>query len=1576
MKRLHLLLGLVVIAAVLLLPSAPAGLGAGVPPISLASIPDQTLDIYPGLLPTTPTTVPLTVDPADAAIAIRTSSTDKASVVINSDSLVITPTHAGTEYVQVTAAEAGYASSSQTFAVHVVAKTENGYNWSSAKIGGSGYVTGEVFSKIEPNVLYAMTDMGGAYRYDFSRDYWVALTDEATSTSSAYSATSPNGPGSGETFVTGIMPDPVQKGRVYMAAGSSATNAAVYRSEDYGANWQRFPTPITMNGNDGSNRSTGPRLAIDPKNNNIVYYASQSQGLWKSSDAGQTFARVTGATGTPVYYNTTFVTFDPNSPVDASGNSTRIIVGTIGATSTTPPTVAVDPLQQRPYKSLYITNDGGSTFTQLPGQPAANPTRQYGGFVAEHPAWDWNGKLVVAYAEFNLNNFGSVGSNSNFAQDGRVYRFDVAAGTSENVTPQNVYTKQYPDLTPAQIASGQVMQRGGIGGISVDPERPGVMVASSFHRHQDFSEEVVWYTNDYGASWKVIHSEVVGKMDYRGVGYVDKNNGWGSAVHWAFDIQINPYDSNMALFNTGNGVWMTKNLEVADQPITKDNQVVWGFWDDGIEQTADLSLMSPTHTDDYLISTLGDWGVMSWGKDYTVSPKNTQVNAESPVQQVKYLDPAFDAAGNPRYDLDANGNIQKQVEPGHFERWINGSNMDYAGLKQNVMVSTPSGNYQNTNMSAGVISFDEGKTATPLAAPLGATEPTAQTSSGWISISADANTVVWSVSNTNITSTYYADVSQGANSAVVGSDSTRPVAVSEIRQVVKNGDRTAWAPSVFYATTGALVASGSVNIYSDKFNPNVFYAFTGTTMYVSEDSGRTFRAKTVGGVGIPSGAKVQIDVYNTRSIWLAPNTTAGGLVHVTYNTSTGTWTSAKVSPGTTSTFQWVGEGLGVGDNSVPALYATGVISDNSVSPAAAAYYGQYRSLDGGATWKRINDNKHQFGLLSALSGDSRVFGRVYIGSNGLGIRVGEVNWNTDTGSTDSSVIPATITADSSASSVDIQYSDGVPSSTLTVTGTVEDEVGSNLTADAVGLPAGLSLTTASTSDERTFPGTQTWKVSGTTTVASGSFPVTVTISDPDGWNRETSFTINVAPEDARTTFTGPTLVSTVSLHSSLAAISLSTTVQDISVTPDAAGDTTSGDIRNATVKFVNRDTGDTLCEVPFHVMSGSSTSTGTAVCSIGVDIGAADELSFTVGTVVGGYYTRDNSSEDAVVRVVRATVPIHNLGVSTQGTGSGSVTSSPAGIDCGADCSGEFEQGTVVTLTATPAPDSVFSGWSGGGCSGTGDCTVTLSGDREVTATFTKKTHTLSIHRQGTGSGTVTSSPAGISCGGDGNCSHDFDQGTVVTLTVTPAAHSTFTGWSGAGCSGTGSCTVTVSDAESVTATFTKKIHDLSVSTDGTGSGTVTSSPAGIDCGSNCKGSFDEGTVVTLTANAASDSTFTGWSGAGCSGTGSCTVTVSDAESVTATFEKQASPAVSTGAPNTRIVKASINRGQKRASFRFTGSGKGKLRFQCSLDGKRFASCHSGVVYKHLKKGAHNFRVRAKAGAKVDPTPAKKRFRI
>jgi PKD repeat protein len=90
--------------------------------------------------------------------------------------------------------------------------------------------------------------------------------------------------------------------------------------------------------------------------------------------------------------------------------------------------------------------------------------------------------------------------------------------------------------------------------------------------------------------------------------------------------------------------------------------------------------------------------------------------------------------------------------------------------------------------------------------------------------------------------------------------------------------------------------------------------------------------------------------------------------------------------------------------------------------------------------------------------------------------------------------------------------------------------------------------------------------------------------------------------------------------------------------------------------------------------------------------------------------------------------------------------------------------------------------------------------------------------------------------------------------------------------------------ARSVTATFNTVSYALSVSKSGAGSGTVSSSPAGISCGSTCSANYASGTSVTLTAAAAAGSTFAGWSGA-CSGTGNCTVSMSAARSVTATFD-------------------------------------------------------------------------------------------
>lgn len=152
----------------------------------------------------------------------------------------------------------------------------------------------------------------------------------------------------------------------------------------------------------------------------------------------------------------------------------------------------------------------------------------------------------------------------------------------------------------------------------------------------------------------------------------------------------------------------------------------------------------------------------------------------------------------------------------------------------------------------------------------------------------------------------------------------------------------------------------------------------------------------------------------------------------------------------------------------------------------------------------------------------------------------------------------------------------------------------------------------------------------------------------------------------------------------------------------------------------------------------------------------------------------------------------HTLSVSRDGNGTGAVTSDPAGINCGSDCSEDYPVGTTITLTAAAAPGSAFTGWSGA-CAGAGTCTVTMDQARAVTAAFSAAStvnHTLTVELSGIGTGTVTSSPAGIFCsnipGGFTDCAASFAAGTRVVLTATPwdggiAVRSCFSRWEGDG---------------------------------------------------------------------------------------------------------------------------------------------------------------------------------------------------
>ena len=248
-----------------------------------------------------------------------------------------------------------------------------------------------------------------------------------------------------------------------------------------------------------------------------------------------------------------------------------------------------------------------------------------------------------------------------------------------------------------------------------------------------------------------------------------------------------------------------------------------------------------------------------------------------------------------------------------------------------------------------------------------------------------------------------------------------------------------------------------------------------------------------------------------------------------------------------------------------------------------------------------------------------------------------------------------------------------------------------------------------------------------------------------------------------------------------------------------------------------------------------------------------------------------------------ATTPqVFGLAVAKIGAGSGTVISTPDGIICGSSCSGTFPSGTSVILNATPANGSIFTGWSGENCAGTGPCTVTITSATALTAAFDMAPVSLTVSNAGTGSGAVSSTPAGISCGTA--CSASYPYGATVSLTAVAQAGSIFSGWNGS-CAGAGSCSVALTSAAAVTATFTQELASSTLSVSVSGKGTVTSVPGGINCASTCSAIYAAGTSVTLTATPGSRFAFQEWGGA-CSGTGTCTVSMSARETVTATFKK------------------------------------------------------------------------------------------
>ena len=162
----------------------------------------------------------------------------------------------------------------------------------------------------------------------------------------------------------------------------------------------------------------------------------------------------------------------------------------------------------------------------------------------------------------------------------------------------------------------------------------------------------------------------------------------------------------------------------------------------------------------------------------------------------------------------------------------------------------------------------------------------------------------------------------------------------------------------------------------------------------------------------------------------------------------------------------------------------------------------------------------------------------------------------------------------------------------------------------------------------------------------------------------------------------------------------------------------------------------------------------------------------------------------------------------------GNVTSDTGtGISCGIDCDQLFPDGTTVNLVADLPTGGRFDHWIGAPECADGNpyCTIVVTAQREITAVWALEPYTLTVNAaSGTGTGTVTSDPAGIDCPSVA-CEMDQLYGTDVTLTATPDADSVFAGWGVTDCPGTDPCTLTLDADKTVVPVFELKLPDLTV---------------------------------------------------------------------------------------------------------------------------------------------------------------------
>ena len=393
------------------------------------------------------------------------------------------------------------------------------FTFSQVAMGGGGFVSG-VFATSEEGLYYARTDVGGSYRYNKDTQKWEAMSYDISEEDR------------GLLGIDGLAFGEKDPNKVYMLAGteyfSNGLTCLLY-SDDYGKTWNRtdLTEMIKAHGN-GMGRGNGERIAVDPKNSDIVYVGGRTGGMVKSTDGGKTFTALDMGTNTSTSNGNGIcsIIIDPKSGDDSACT-------TIYA--------AISRTQE---DNLYKSTDGGATWNPVADAPK--------GFFTQRMKYNGDGKIAITYAS-------AEGPWNNNRTSGGIRLLDMSNDT-------------FTDITPVKKSYGYIV---------IDPANPDRMVACTENIYVpqpngQFGDEF-YVTTDGGKNWTLLNEKM--KMSDGGVEWIST-----ASMHWCSSMAIDPNNTNKVMVVSGNGIFTCDNIW--------DENPEFYFFSKGIEETVPYDIIS------------------------------------------------------------------------------------------------------------------------------------------------------------------------------------------------------------------------------------------------------------------------------------------------------------------------------------------------------------------------------------------------------------------------------------------------------------------------------------------------------------------------------------------------------------------------------------------------------------------------------------------------------------------------------------------------------------------------------------------------------------------------------------------------------------------------------------------------------------------------------------------------------------------------------------------------------------------------------------------------------------------------